>query len=211
MNLQGIHCTVPRPVPFQAPASLPHIYPLPPLVHPSFLGLKIPIPQLLYRVCRDDEDVNSDIMCKDPSLLPITSQTPLTEAKKAVNLHIHSGHIPTQFISCTGSEYVARKWAFYYKKQLRPIPQNIIIIDTTRIPAEIENLMIDLRDVHVRHYFLSGKPQLDFAKGADEVLFQLRIPKKILTQKTNDGLTFWTDQENVFDLWDNPPMPLQPK
>ena len=186
------------PVQLQAQASLPNIQPPPPLVDPFFFGLRNQIPPKLYRVCRDDEDPNNDIMCKIPSPLPITSQTPFTEARQAVNLHIHSGHIPTQFVSCTASPDVALKWAFYDKKQLRPEPQNIIVIDQSRIPLATANQMIDLRDAQVRDYFLRGKPQKDFAKGEDEVLFQCRIPKEI-------------NGENVFELWVNPPMPPPPK
>lgn len=117
------------------------------------------------------------------------------KAKDLINLHIHSGHI--QFISCTASEEIALEWAFYdYKnKDERTKELRIIKIYISRIPTETRNMMINLDNEEVRNHFLSGKPQKDWANGAEEVLFQFKIPKKN------------SSHENVFELLENAQKP----
>ncbi len=172
--------------------------------------------QVLYRVCRDDEDLDNDIVSKVGPSPPQPSSTPKKEvskkevpkkevsAKKAVNQHIHSGHIPTQFISCTASRVKALEWAFYtkgtpYDIQDRPIPRRIIMIHISRIPPETASQIINLtREVVLRH-FVSGSTQINRAKSSHEVLFQWRIPKK-----NSRG-------EDVFELWQHPELEKPPK
>jgi hypothetical protein len=59
--------------------------------------------------------------------------------------------------------------------------------------------MINLDNEEVRNHFLTGKPQRNWANGAEEVLFQFKIPKKN------------SSHENVFELLENAQKPPQPK
>lgn len=170
----------------------------------DFYGLQGLDPDtVLYRVCRYDQDTDHDILCK--------AEPGSEEAKRTVNQHINSGsRLASRFISSTVSQDVALQWAFYTKEtpndvKLRPNgPQPIIIIYLSRMKGmpELKNL-INLTNKKVREHFVKGITQINRVKSSHEVLFQWRIPKKNWVLKAHGGYV----EENVFELWKNPPQP----
>ena len=174
----------------------------------DFYGLQglDPNTAVLYRVCRYDEDTDQDILCK--------AKWGSEEAQRTVNQHINSGsRLASRFISSTVSKDVALQWAFYTKEtpkdvKLRPNgPQPIIIIYLSRMKGmpELKNL-INLTNEKVREHFVEGSTQINRVKSSHEVLFQWRIPKKNCVLKA-DWYYLRLVEENVFELWKNPPQP----
>ena len=152
---------------------------------------------VLYRVCRDDQDTNNDIVCK--------AKPGTEEATRTVNQHINSGsRLSSQYISTSASSDVVLKWTFYTKetpndKKMREKPLPIIKIYLSKLAGMEElNDLINLTNKEVREYFVSGATQISRVKSSQEVLFQWCIPKKI------------ESGENVSELWENPSMPLTP-
>ena len=150
---------------------------------------------VLYRVCRSNQDISKDIVCKAKPGSP--------ESKRSVNQHINSGSTHAScFISTTASRDVALKWAYYTKEtpdnvKKRNLP--IIEINLSKMSGmqELRDL-INLTNQEVREHFISGATQINRVKSSQEVLFQWRIPKR-----NSSG-------EIVFELWKNPPMPKTP-
>ena len=173
----------------------------------DFYGLQGLNPDtVLYRVCRYDQDTDNDILCK--------AKRGSKEAERTVNQHINSGsRLASRFISSTVSRKVALQWAFYTKEttkdvKLRPNgPHPIIIIDLSKMKGmqELKDL-INLTNNEVQEHFVKGKPQINRVKSSQEVLFQWRIPKKNFIKK-RDGCRTSLVEENVFELWKNPPQP----
>jgi hypothetical protein len=140
----------------------------------SYYGLQGLDPgTVLYRACREDEDTDENIVCKD------------SDSDRSVEQHIASGSkYPSRFISTTTSSDVVLKWA----KEGQPI----IKIDLSRMTAGMEALdeMINLTNTAVREHFIKGATHRSWAKSSKEVLFQWHIPKKNASG------------ENVFELSD---------
>ena len=140
-----------------------------------FYGLQGLPCEVLYRVCRYDEDINRDINCKAPPGTEYEKRTP--------NQHINSGSkYPSRFISTTTSLKVAKHWAgetWEKQKNVMPAPPPIIKIYLSRMTGmiELEN-MINLSNPLVFGRFISGAIQINRVKSSDEILFQWRIPKK---------------------------------
>ena len=152
----------------------------------------------LYRVCRDDENIENAIKCKAGLFRE--------DRRRTVEQHINSGsENNSRFISTTLSRDVALKWAFYtmenkYNIQERFTPLRIIKIDISKIPPETARGMINLTVEEVRNHFLRGATQVCRAKASQEVLFQDQIPE----ENPRTG-------EIVYKLWDDPPQPPKPK
>ena len=152
---------------------------------------------VLYRVCRTDQDISADIVCK--------AKPGSQESQRSVNQHINSGSkLASRFISTTASRDVALKWAYYTKEtpndvKKRDEPLSIIEINLSKMSGmqELSDL-INLTNQEVRNHFVSGATQINRVKSSQEVLFQWRIPK------TNSS------GEIVFELWENPPIPKTP-
>ena len=152
----------------------------------------------LYRVCRDDENIENAIKCKAALFSDDWLRT--------VEQHINSGSRKnSRFISTTLSRDVALNWAFYTMEnkcniQERSTPLRIIKIDIGNIPPETARGMINLTVEEVRNHFLRGATQVCRAKASLEVLFKDKIPE--VNPRT---------REIVYKLWDDPPKPPKPK
>ena len=139
----------------------------------SYYGLQGLDPgTVLYRACREDEDTDEDIVCKD------------SDSDRSVEKHIASGSKYTsRFISTTTSSEVVLKWA----KEGQPI---IKIYLSRMTGMKALNKMINLTNTAVRKHFIKGWTHRNWAISSKEVLFQWRIPKKNASG------------ENVFELSD---------
>ncbi|CAB3989863.1 Hypothetical predicted protein [Paramuricea clavata] len=155
----------------------------------------------LYRVCRDDENINPDIVCK-------ANPNDQDSWNRTVEQHINNGsQNSSRFISTTISRDVALKWAYYTMEnpsniEERLTPRRIIKIFISRIPQDTASQMINLTVEEVRNYFLGGATQICRAKSSQEVLFQKYIPFYTWYQGSS---------QQVFELWQHPPKPPKPK
>ena len=135
-----------------------------------------------YRVCRKDEDISKDIVCKAKQGTP--------EAQRTVNQHINSGgKKASRFISATASPDVAHNTKENPKDvRERDAPQPIIKIDLSKL--EDTHKPIDLTSESERGKYVSGATQINRVKSSQEMLFKDRIPKQ-----NSRG-------ETVFEKWD---------
>jgi hypothetical protein len=168
----------------------------------------------LYRVCRDDENINPliDIVCK------ANRNDEDSWINRTVEQHINNGsQNSSRFISTTISRDVALKWAYYtmehpYNIEERPIPRRIIKIFISRIPQDTASQMINLTVEEVRNCFLGGATQKCRVKASQEVLFQYRIP---YTNPEIPPQPFYTwyqgSSQHVFELWQDPSKPPKPE
>lgn len=192
----------------------------PPIVHPLVVfsaediflcGLQgIQPTGALYRALRPDENVDGNILSKAIPNFVSVNQPQI--AQIAVNQHIHSGHIPSQFISTSLSLEKITEWAYYTMEnpkniQERPTPLQIIQIHISRLPERSVSGMINLTNEQVRNHFVSGDTQINRAKSSQEVLLQWEIPKINLIVKCDEFGQLGLVPEVVFELID-PPKPL---
>ena len=128
-----------------------------------------------YRVVRDEENLNEDIVSKDP------------DAKTTVAQHIASGSkYSSQYISTTLSLEVAIKWAFYDLENgiriERELPLRIIEFKLSKLSEEAKETMINLTDEGVRENFIKGATHQNWAKSSQEVLFLSPITNEAISE-----------------------------
>ena len=131
-----------------------------------------------YRVVRDEENLNEDIVSKDP------------DAKTTVAQHIASGSkYSSQYISTTLSLEVAIKWAFYDLENgiriERELPFRIIVFKLSKLSEEVKETMINLNNEGVREHFIRGATHQKWAETSQEVLFGSPIVNEAYSELVN--------------------------